>query len=170
MRSKWSALGQPRGSAKAPTHRVHVECRAKTVFSRPQILALIRAVLKKLKLPACEVSFFFVSDREMKRRNLRYKKKNELTDVLAFSQFEGRPFPYRKYLPLGDVIVSADAAKRQAAAFASTEKRECALYIIHGILHLLGHDDMRPAARKKMRAEEKKLMAHVRRALPGLLD
>lgn len=156
--------------ARALAHRVRLEFRVKAAFSRQQILALIRSVLAKIKLPLCEVSFFFVSDREMKRLNARFKRQNELTDVLAFSQFEGQAFPYKKYLPLGDVIVSTDAAKRQAAAFDSTEKRELALYIIHGILHLLGHDDIRPAARKKMRAAEKKLMAHVKRSLPGLLD
>jgi probable rRNA maturation factor len=70
------------------------------------------------------------------------------TDVLAFSQVEGEPAPGNGLL--GDVVVSLEAAQRQARrAHWSTEEEAC-LLAVHGVLHLLGWRDDSEAERRKM--------------------
>ncbi len=91
----------------------------------------------------------YVTDRRMKKLNMLYRGRDAYTDVLAFSAREGvRVKGAAGYL--GDIIISADAPARQAARFGSTKRREEILYIIHGILHLLGYDDTAPEARRRM--------------------
>lgn len=59
----------------------------------------------------------------------------------------------------GEVIISAQTAKRNAREFKTSTRDEIMLYVIHGILHLLGFDDHSSSGIKKMRAKEKELMA-----------
>ncbi len=82
----------------------------------------------------------YVSDAYIKRLNLKYKKINKATDVLAFSALEGRSIKGIGSF-LGDIIISVDTAKRQANIFNSTKTKELELYLVHGILHLLGYRD-----------------------------
>jgi len=84
----------------------------------------------------------------MKRLNRRYRKSDRGTDVLAFET--------------GDIIISIDAAHRQAKGFGSTPSRELKLYLIHGILHLLGYDDEKGLAqRKRMTKRQEELLERV---------
>ena len=70
------------------------------------------------------------------------------TDCMSFSQFEGKQIGKAKLL--GDVFVCWDQVKRQAPQFGNKPEGELLYCIIHGMLHLIGHDDLKPAARKKM--------------------
>jgi len=84
------------------------------------------------------------------------------TDVLAFdlssdgsSYRRGRG---RVKVIDGEIIISATTAVRNARTFKTTPVGEIRLYVIHGILHLLGYDDHVPADIKMMRAQEAKLV------------
>lgn len=61
----------------------------------------------------------------------------------------------------GDIVISVDAAVRNARIYKTALARELALYIIHGILHLHGYDDHGYAQTRKMRAREAKLLGHL---------
>lgn len=63
---------------------------------------------------------------------------------------------------LGEIVVSADTAQREAARRGLSPDREAALYVIHGVLHLLGYDDTTPEARREMRRAEKKYLVRLR--------
>ncbi|MGH7351161.1 MAG: rRNA maturation RNase YbeY, partial [Candidatus Methylomirabilales bacterium] len=78
-------------------------------------------------------------------------------DVLAFPQPQGfaSPGPHL----LGDVVISVDTAARQAKAHGHSLNQELALLLIHGLLHLLGYDDSRPAARRRMWSVQARLLA-----------
>jgi len=115
-----------------------------------------------------EVSFLFVSGQCMKTLNRRYKGKNRTTDVLAFSQLEGKQGPALKKIFLGDVIISADDTRRQAPLYGNSFEKELVLYMVHGVLHLLGHDDERPGPKKIMRREEKRIMKKIHTRFPSL--
>ena len=97
-----------------------------------------------------------VSDREMRRLNREYHGVDEPTDVLAFP-LGGPAAPGL----LGEVIVSAETAAREAARRGLPFAREVALYALHGTLHLLGYDDHVPADRRRMRRRERALLAAV---------
>ena len=81
-----------------------------------------------------------VGDAEIKRFNRRYLNRHRATDVLAFSMREGRKLAGSNMV-LGDVMISQDRAKAQAVAFGNSTKKELALYVAHGILHLTGFKD-----------------------------
>ena len=58
---------------------------------------------------------------------------------------------------LGDLVVSIDTARRQAAAYDAPLQREVERLLIHGVLHLAGHDHLEPVERARMEAEERRL-------------
>lgn len=79
-----------------------------------------------------EVSIAFISDSEMRKLNKRYRGIDKTTDVLSFSGEE-------KFL--GEIVISYAQIKRQAKEFGNKPKDELIFILVHGLLHLLGHDD-----------------------------
>lgn len=128
-----------------------------------------KLILELLHLADVEVSFLFVTDRRIKIFNRQYRGKNRPTDVLAFSQMEGKSSPAVGSKLLGDVIISVDTTERQAPLYRHSFKEELILYMIHGVLHLLGYDDEQPAPRKIMRQEEERIMNKIRRKFPDFV-
>jgi len=80
--------------------------------------------------------------------------------VLAFSMSEGRRLK-RDSSVLGDIAISVDRARVQAARFDSSFKKEIVLYIIHGLLHLTGYDDESGASARLMRLKEKEILGYL---------
>jgi probable rRNA maturation factor len=58
---------------------------------------------------------------------------------------------------LGDIVISVDTARAQAAAYDAPLEREIERLLIHGVLHLCGHDHERPDERRRMEREERRL-------------
>jgi len=90
--------------------------------------------LKKLKY---EVSISLVSDDEMRELNKKYREKDKPTDVLSFPAPE---IADGKIFSMGDIVISAETAARQAEENGHSLERELAFLTVHGILHLLGLD------------------------------
>jgi rRNA maturation RNase YbeY len=121
-----------------------------------RLLRSARRVLRALGLPHAELSILLVSDAEMRRLNRAYRGVDRATDVLAFAQREG-PAGAPAGL-LGDVVISVDTARRQAAGQGATLGREGERLLVHGVLHLLGYDHERSAAEtRRMRRRERAL-------------
>jgi probable rRNA maturation factor len=59
----------------------------------------------------------------------------------------------------GEVVLSVDTARREAARRGHSPYDELLLYAVHGVLHLLGHDDHDPLRRRRMRAAERRALA-----------
>jgi probable rRNA maturation factor len=83
-------------------------------------------------------SVAFVSDRRMKQLNELFRGKNVTTDVLSFAK-EPDPFDLNKD-NLGDIVISAEQAQRQALESGLSLDDEIKQLILHGYLHLLGMD------------------------------
>jgi probable rRNA maturation factor len=77
----------------------------------------------------------------MARLNRRFTGREGSTDVLAF--------PLREDAYLGEVIISADACRRQAVERGGTFESELALLVVHGVLHLSGYDHTGGAAEER---------------------
>lgn len=120
-----------------------------------RLKAQIRKVLLHQRIVEAHLSFVFVSDSKIKTLNKKYLRHDYATDVLTFDwrQLGGR------YSVEGEIIISAQTAKRHAVEYDVSVKDEILLYMVHGVLHLMGYDDHSPAQIKKMRAQEKKLLA-----------
>jgi probable rRNA maturation factor len=115
-----------------------------------------------------ELGLFIASGERVKQLNRDYLGRDEPTDVLAFSAREGvgaelPPFvpPPDGVLHLGEVIISYPQAVVQAGEHQHSIKREIAILIIHGVLHLLGYDHDKPEVERQMRAREAELLGYI---------
>ena len=90
-----------------------------------------------------ELSVLLADDRKIRTLNKQYRGQDRATDVLSFSQNDEEEESKSSYQLMGDVVISAVTAKRQAAEHGLTLEEEIVLLLIHGILHLLGFDHER---------------------------
>ncbi len=128
----------------------------------PKMVTLLaQRILTATRTPTSEMGITLVGDAEMKHLNQQYRGLDRPTDVLAFPMQEKDSPKRPRGAPrlLGDVVISADTLKKQAKQRRHTQKRELAILIIHGFLHLLGLDHERsPEEAKKMKRQEKRLL------------
>ena len=113
------------------------------------------------------VSLTFVRDAEMRALNREHRGKDVPTDVLSFPLFAADAFDRsgetrrqgddRPERLLGDIVISVDTARRQAAEYDAPLAREVQRLLIHGVLHLAGHDHVEAGERAVMEAEERRL-------------
>ena len=118
-------------------------------------------VLKLLNIMDCtnkELSISFVDDKTIQQLNNHYLQRDHSTNVLSFSLQEGE---YGNINPniLGDIVISAETAQRDAAKGDLSLSEEIDLLIIHGLLHLLGfnHENTTKAQTTKMQIKEREL-------------
>jgi len=120
-----------------------------------------RRLLRALQLDEAELSLLLVSDGEMRKLNRDWRGRDRPTDVLAFAQREG-PGGAPDGL-LGDVVISVDTARRQAAERGHPLAIEGERLLVHGLLHLLGYDHERsPAEARRMQRRERSLVRCLR--------
>ncbi len=107
---------------------------------------------------ACSLSIVLTDDEEIHGLNRDFRGKDKPTDVLSFSQLEGGAEQHSR--SLGDVVISLDTTARQAKEYRVTFDRELLRLLIHGILHLFGHDHegVPKAVAARMRRLEASLM------------
>ena len=112
--------------------------------------------LAKMGAEGAECGVLLVGDRTMARLNERYRGIARSTDVLSFPMREGL---FESLSPglLGDVVISAEMADRQARALGRSLREELAALLIHGILHLLGYDHQTPSGARTMKRLEGQL-------------
>jgi probable rRNA maturation factor len=127
---------------------------------------LAEKVLCRLGRPDAEIGLSFFGDRRIQTLNRIYRGKNQPTDVLAFPLAHSKQVkPKRDKNPppsfLGDVVISAPTASRQAREQGHTLHREVAWLIVHGILHLLGYDHEKADEARRMRRKERALLRHL---------
>jgi probable rRNA maturation factor len=118
-------------------------------------------MLRELGCPRAELSIALVDDAAIAELNERYRGRSGATDVLSFSLLEGAHADHRGAM-LGDVVVSVDTAAVQARRARRTLDDEVLRLLIHGALHLLGHDHVRASEARRMRAEERRLWKALR--------
>ena len=89
------------------------------------------------------ISVLIVSDRRMAELHQKFCGTSGPTDVLTFQH--------------GEIVISAETAARQAKVFRSTLAGEIRLYLLHGLLHLAGFNDVTPRQQKQMLQLQRKL-------------
>lgn len=101
-------------------------------------------VLQGEKAKERELSVALIGQGRMRKLNKRHRKKNRVTDVLAFSNHPG------------EVVICLREVKKNAQRFSTTFEKEIARCLIHGILHLLGyeHENDEEAAKKMEKRQE----------------
>jgi probable rRNA maturation factor len=125
------------------------------LLSEAEVRAAVAAALAHGGRPALLVAVAFVSDKALARLHGRWLGDPRPTDVLAFELGETGQGP------AGELYVSVDRARAVARALDLPPERELALYVVHGCLHLCGHDDRRARPRARMRAAERTVLARL---------
>jgi rRNA maturation RNase YbeY len=119
--------------------------------------------------PRATVSVVLTGDETVRSLNRDFREVDKPTDVLSFplADPEALRDPDAAVF-LGEIYISLDTARAQSKAARRTLARETAHLTIHGILHLLGHDHHRAGEKKRMWAEEARVMRGVSAWIRGL--
>jgi len=119
------------------------------------VMEVANLTSKKEKRIKGEVEIVIVGDSEIKKLNRDYRGKNKITDVLSFAwQEEGKI----KTNILGQIYICYPQIKRQAKTWKVTPKEEFARMLVHGLLHLAGHDHLSDKEAKKMFAIQENII------------
>jgi len=118
-------------------------------------------ILRDLTHGSSELSIALVDDATIADLNERYRGESHPTDVLSFSLLEGEHADRGGNL-LGDVVISVETAARQARRAHRGFDAVVARLLVHGTLHLLGHDHEKDVEARAMRAEERRLCRAIR--------
>ncbi|HYM81155.1 MAG TPA: rRNA maturation RNase YbeY [Candidatus Limnocylindria bacterium] len=114
---------------------------------------LVRATLASQGKRPGEIGIVLTGDAEARDLNRRYRGLDRATDVLSFDYRTAPEGPIH-----GDLVISLDRVREQARRFRVGRGRELARLVVHGALHLAGHDHHRAAERRIMRRAEQRVL------------
>lgn len=134
--------------------KITVKNLQRKIFVKPaEIKKVIFKALRFEKINRSgEISVFLVNDQKIKRLNLAYLGKNSPTDVISFDN------SINKNKIFADIVISVDTASRNARIFKTAPWYELYLYVIHGVLHLIGYDDKDAKQRRTMRQVTERIL------------
>lgn len=130
-----------------------------SVVDSEMVLRAVRSTLRAERCPRCDLSIALVDDDRMAKLHERYLNINAPTDVLTFDLADANAGDSNGID--GEIVVSIDTARREAAARGLTPTTELLLYVIHGVLHLLGYDDIDDEQSAIMHAREDALLSEL---------
>ena len=116
-------------------------------LSRARVADCVRAVLRAERAPEAMLSITFVTRRAIRALNKRHLRRDRETDVIAFA-FRG---PGRKAPLIGDIYIAADVARDAARERRIPVREEVIRLVVHGTLHVLGHDHPETGDRTRSR-------------------
>jgi probable rRNA maturation factor len=134
--------------------RLHISnLQKKLAVDRPLIKKIVHAVCLKESLKKDhEISVCLVTDPRIRRLNARFHHCDAATDVLAFSLSDDPE------TVIADIFISTDTAVSQARTYKTNPRHEMYLYVIHGLLHIAGYNDLTAKDRRVMRRKEKQYL------------
>ena len=156
---------------------VHMQSQVRRfTFNQPHLKRSVRAILSDVGEASAELGILFVGDQRMRSLNRQYRGKDRTTDVLAFAmrearmpyalrQAQGRPVPLMPDM-LGDVVISAPTAWRQAKEAGQSFDEEIVRLLVHGILHLCGYDHERSEKEARRMHRRERMILRVLLRLP----
>lgn len=114
--------------------------------------AVARAVLALKQIETAQLEFNFVDNPTLHRMNREFLNHDYETDIITFDMSD------EDGTLAGDIYISVDQARLNAAEYGNSPEQELKLLIIHGILHLLGYDDISEQDRAEMQREQDHLL------------
>ena len=115
-----------------------------------------RAILNSVGESDATLAVSLVGDDEIRKLNRIHRGMDRSTDVLSFPLVSASD-PAGSERLLGDVVISVETARRQAADYDAPLEAEINRLLVHGVLHVIGHDHHRADERKRMKAEERRI-------------
>jgi probable rRNA maturation factor len=139
-------------------------------ISEDELRRVATLTLQSEGVVSAEISLAVVDDPAIHKVNRNYLQHDYPTDVISFLLDSGTSDPPTA-LPIdaqsrrgagqwlhGDVILSADTAQREAAEYGWEPQSEICLYLVHGLLHLCGYDDLTDEEQTVMRSREREIL------------
>jgi len=139
---------------------VNVELRSEHPSGRAvarRVRARVRAILSALGRPGAGLSILLTTDGRIRTLNRRWRRVDHATDVLSFPADD----PPGSGPHLGDLAISLDVAARRARRAGRTLGEEVDRYLVHGLLHLVGHDHHRPGEAREMARVEDEILGRM---------
>ena len=120
--------------------------------SPARIERLVRRAARQLKIRTVGTfSIAFLTPARMRTMNRRALRHNRVTDVITF-RYDQEPM-------VGEILVAPSEAAAYAKEHGVAYDEELSRYVVHGLLHWLGHDDRTPAEQRRMRRMEDELLS-----------
>jgi probable rRNA maturation factor len=122
------------------------------------------ALATNKKYDSFELGIVITDDENIHRINKEYRNIDEPTDVISFALLEGEGdfvMPPDDTLHLGEVVISYPRAVEQAKEQKHSTEHELVWLVVHGVLHLLGHDHETDAGRAAMQTIENDILAKI---------
>ena len=129
--------------------RLAVDSRALGTFALSALSQCLKLRQRKLSVlkELTEISVILVSDARIAEIHKQFMNELGSTDVITFQH--------------GDIVISAETAKRQARQFRTNLNHELRLYLVHGLLHLSGFDDQTAAGAAEMKHIQERIVRSV---------
>jgi probable rRNA maturation factor len=115
-----------------------------------------QAALLQQFAPDADLTLVLTGDTQIQALDRDFLGKDASTDVLSFPACETDPETGRRYL--GDIIISVPRAEAQSITAGHSLEAELSLLVIHGVLHLLGHDHAEPEEKARMWAAQSEVL------------
>lgn len=122
------------------------------IIEKKKIHQFVKHLLQELNLSLYSLELNFISSSEIIDINKKYLSHDYSTDIITFNYSDSQ-----KIID-GEIFISTDDAKQNANKFKVSFIEEIGRLILHGILHLIGYDDLTPDDRKKMKNIENRLL------------
>ncbi len=127
---------------------------SKLSINSSQIEKRVKKVLKKERKNIAVISVVFVNRYEIRQLNKKFLGKKYFTDVLSFDN----SIKLAKKISSWEIVICTDAAIENAKRYKTSVNFELKLYLVHGILHLMGYDDRNEDNRKIMQRKENEIL------------
>ena len=137
-----------------------IDRQSSLIIEESCVKALVQATLDFQNCCCDEVSVFFIDTEEMCQLHQQFFNDASPTDCISFPMDRQKE---EDYWILGDVFVCPEVAIDNARDLGNDPYDETALYIVHGLLHLLGYDDMTEKDRKRIRLAERENLENFKR-------
>jgi len=133
-----------------------VDSQTFVAIDRRAVRTLVERVLRGEGVESASISLAFVDDPTIHRVNREHLDHDEPTDIVTFALADEGDDRLS-----GELVISTETAARMAAELGIDPWHETALYIVHGLLHLCGCDDLDPESAAEMRAREDAALTRV---------
>ena len=153
---------------------IEYETECQLAFDYEKVIRdIVLAALEEYDCPyETEVSVTLTDNKTIHEVNRTYREIDRATDVLSFPMLSyDRPGDFQKAeedadnfnpdtgeIMLGDIVISVDRVREQAAAYGHSERREFAFLIVHSMLHLFGYDHMTPEDAAVMEPKQRQIL------------
>jgi probable rRNA maturation factor len=144
--------------------RLETSSEAPLPFSHRALELFLLSILKALKIRESQISLSFVKDGTMRRLHEKWMGRRITSDCLSL-EYSRKKLIREPLGFVGDIVVCLDEARRRSKELKVSYAEETGRYLVHGILHCLGHDDRTAQKRSHMWRLQEKLLNRFKKIL-----